>query len=216
MMGRGFRILTKAEESILQEKLQTEYLTGVWTTYHQAALRHGLPDTVIGKLMRRVKIGLDDTFRIQREEETTRTLLQIETTIGKAFEAYETSRRRIRQCKTCSGLGETKDGDECILCNGEGYIKTTVAGDSKYLIVVLKALEQKAKIYAMYPERKTMKFEQYNVIQGNELVGEQNILMGASTELLLRANRLMLELKGEKVSGNGEILDVESKEKKEE
>lgn len=201
------RILTNPERRELQRKLHTEYLMGAWTTYHEAALRHGVPDSVIGKLMRRVKLCLDESLKEQREEETTRVLFQIEATIGKAYEAFEISRKKSSRCMLCKGLGENKDGDDCYLCDGEGWIETIRPGDSKYLLVVLKALEQKSRIYAMYPERRTTRIaKQYNVLQGGELAVEQNPLIGASPELLMRANRLLLEMK--EGSGNGEVLDV--------
>ena len=208
------RILTKAEKRELQGKLQTEYLTGVWTTHHEAALRHGVTDSTIGRLMRRIKLCLDETLKEQREEEVSRTLLQIEATIGKAYEAFGISQRKKSRCKVCKGLGEDKDGDECDLCDGEGWIETVHPGDSRHLTVVLKALEQKSRIYAMQPERRGTNIrQQYNMIQGPGSFGEQNPLAGAPIELLLRANRLLLEL--EEGSGNGEVLDVEVKKKDE-
>jgi len=200
-------LLTKPEERELQQKLQREYLSGAWSTYHEAALRHGVPDSVVGRLMRRIKVGIAETVKEQREEEVDRTLLQIEGTIGKALEAFEISRRARLRCKLCKGLGEQKDGTVCDQCDGEGYTMDARSGDSKHLLVVLKALEQKAKIYAMHPERRTTRIgQQYNLIQGGEADGMQNPLMGASTELLIRARRLLLELKE---GGNGEILDAE-------
>lgn len=213
-MGYANYIITSKERRELRAKLQTEYLTGAWTTYHEAALRHGVPDSIIGKLMRRIKLCLDETLKEQREDEVCRTLLQIEATIGKAHEAFEISRRKKSRCKACKGLGEDKDGDVCDLCDGEGWIETVHPGDSRHLTVVLKALEQKSRIYAMQPERRGTKIGQiYNVIQGPASFGEQNPLAGAPIELLLRANRLLLEL--EEGSGNGEVLDVEVEKKDE-
>jgi len=213
-MPNPLKFLSPLEERVLQEKLLKEYLSGTWTTYHQAALRHGIPDSVIGKVMRKMKLALDDTIKNQRDEELTRTLLQIEATIGKANEAFERSRARRKTCGTCKGLGENVDGDECMVCNGDGYMEMVVSGDSKLLLVVLKALEQKARIYGMYPEKPIKIKQQVNVLQGGEVIGEQNTLLGASTELLLQFNRLMLEVKAEKVNWEDEeVLDVESKEK---
>ena len=56
--------------------------------------------------------------------------------------------------------------------------------------------------------------QQLNLVQGDQVVEQKNPLVGASTEMLLRMNRLMLELK--EGSGNGEVLGVEVKEKDEE
>ena len=199
----------------LQQKLTKEYLCSEWTTYSQAARRHGVSDSYIGKLMRRVKAGLEEMLKEQREEEVTRTLLQIELIIGKAYEAFDFSQRTRSRCRSCKGSGEEKDGDECNLCDGEGWIETVRPGDPKHLGIVLKALLQKAKIYGMYPERRMTKIgQQLNLVQGDQVVEQKNPLVGASTEMLLRMNRLMLELK--EGSGNGEVLGVEVKEKDEE
>ena len=198
-------LYTKAEEQKLQPKLQKEYLSGTWRTYHEAALRHGVPDSIIGRLMRRVKLGIAETVKEQRDAEVDRVLLQIEGTIGRALESFEISRKQRYRCKPCKGLGESADGETCVYCDGDGWVEELRPGDSKQLMVVLKALEQKAKIFAMHPERRSTKIGQLNLIQGGD---EQNPLMGASTELLIRARRLFLELK--EGGGNGkQVLDVE-------
>ena len=207
-MENSRSILSKKEDIDLQQKLRKEYLSAEWTTYAQAARRHGVSDTRIGKLMRRVKAGMEEDLKEGRENEVVRILSQIELTIGKAYKAFEMSQESRSRCKSCKGLGENQDGDECEPCGGEGWIVIERPGDPRFLTVVLKALDKKAKIYQMYPESNVTTIgRQLNLVQGDQVGGRTNLLEGASTELLLRANRLILELKNG--NGNGEVIDVE-------
>lgn len=210
-MKRNY-LLTKGERLALQEKLRTEYLSGTWSTQHEAALRHGVPDSIVSSLIKKIKLQIEETVKEQREDEVARTLLQIERMIGRALEAFEISRKKRVRCLSCGGAGRDKDEKMCERCEGEGWIEEVRPGNPVYLQTVLKALEQKQRIFGMQPQRSTTRIGQMLLV-GGQPVDSQNPLLGAPPDVLIRARRLLLELKER---GNGEVLDAEFTEKKKE
>lgn len=194
----------------LWQKLQTEYLSGTWSTYREAASRHGVPVAVISSIMKKIKLEMAEALKEQRETEIERTLAQIERVIGKATEAYEISRKHKSTCRTCKGSGAV-DGKECPECEGLGWVQQTRPGNPAYLAVILKALEQKQKIFGMWPQKPT------EIKQMLLVGGKDNPLLGAPSDVLIRAQRLVLEAKKMRDNGSDEppmIVDAEVNEEK--
>lgn len=197
-------LLSKEEERNLHDKLFSEWTSGAWTSNREAAVRHGVPESVVGRILRRIKDELGEITKENRKDEVARTLAQIEEQIGRALRAFDESRRKRLRCRKCKGLGEGEQGNDCPECDGEGYLTISLPGDPRWLGVVQKALEQKAKIYAMFPKSDSY-MQNLNVFQPE---GGRNPLLQASSEQILVAKRLLEDLQPRVES----VVDVEFSE----
>jgi len=208
----------------LRQKITHDYLHGGYTSQHELAVRYGVSDATVCQILKQIKTILREEFEEQFQEETAKRLAQLELMIGKANSSFEISKQEqveitIRtekcRCGKCSGTGE-RDGETCPGCEGRGYNLQEVetkkvsgqAGDPRFLAIVLKGIQEIARIRQLYPERQTTRRttkigRQYNV----GAIAVENRLEGASQEMLLEARRLMLRI--EQSKNRDDIADVE-------
>jgi len=207
------------------QQLTHDVLDGGYVSNHELASRHGISDSLLCQDLKLIRMMMEDETEEGAKFGKNKKIKQLEMNAARALRSYERSkqdheetstRHEKRTCTECKGKRELQK--ECEECEGRGWHHEELitrkvsgqAGDPRFLAEYRNCMTDICKLQGYYPEKKQT-WEQYK----GGVVAERSMIEGVSDDLVIKHHLLLLEMK-ESANGNGRVLNVESKENRDE